>query len=586
VWPEAENADELHDALLTSGFILETEAAVGTDRTDRTDRASWGSLFDELVKAGRAQRVSIGADKSMLWVATERLPELHAVHPLSAPPALTVSSAPSRDDAIREVFRGRLEIVGPTTAAELASTLGIVEGDADLALAALEREGVVLRGRFTPGATVLEWCDRRLLARIHRYTLDRLRVEIEPVSAADFMRFLFRWQRVDPEHRVSGLEGLASVLEQLDGFEVPARAWEPDVLGARCCEYDPALLDMLCLTGRVAWARLSPGANPAARAASRPIRSTPVALPLRQHMGSWLEIAPTAEPPVLSSYAQDVLAVLGRRGASFFTDITAGSGLLATQVEQALAELAAAGLVTSDSFTGLRALLTPSDRRKPLVTRAASSDARRHRTVNFGIEGAGRWARLSRADTADMAARAGGTKASTATTALTAPTAESLELLAVTLLARYGVVFRRLLARESLTVPWRALLQVYRRLEARGEIRGGRFVAGMQGEQFARPEAVAQLRAVRRAAREDELVVLSAADPLNLTGLITPGDRVSGLASNRVAWRNGVPVAALEGSEIRWLRDEMVPEARLEIERALARKRISPALRGYLGMTG
>jgi ATP-dependent helicase Lhr and Lhr-like helicase len=576
-WPGAENADELHDALLTSGFILESEAADRTDETDGADGVrGWDRLFEELVKAGRASRVSVGAARSALWVATERLPEVLAVHPLSAPTALSVLSAPiaapTRDDSVRELLRGRLEIVGPTTAAELAGTLGIVEGDVDLALAALEREGVVLRGRFTPGAAVLEWCDRRLLARIHRYTLDRLRAEIEPVSAADFMRFLFRWQRVDPEHRVSGLEGLAGVLEQLDGFEVPAKAWEPDVLAARCSEYDPALLDMLCLTGRVAWARLSAGGNPAARPASRPIRSTPVALPLRQHLISWLAIAPTAEAPALSSYARDVLAVLSRRGASFFTDLTAGSGLLATQVEQALAELAAAGLVTSDSFTGLRALLTPSDRRKPLVTRAASSDVRRHRTVNFGIEGAGRWS-LLHPEPANQTAAAD-------------RRAEEIELLALTLLARYGVVFRRLLARESLTVPWRELLQVYRRLEARGEIRGGRFVAGMQGEQFARPEAVAQLRAVRRANKEVELVVLSAADPLNLTGLITPGDRISAVASNRIAWRSGVPVAALEANEVRWLRDEVNPEEKLEIERALARKRISPALRGYLGMTG
>jgi len=267
-----------------------------------------------------------------------------------------------------------------------------------------------------------------------------------------------------------------------------------------------------------------------------------------------------------------VLAVLSHRGASFFTDLTAGSGLLATQVEQALAELAAAGLVTSDSFTGLRALLTPSDRRKPLVTRAASTDVRRHRTVNFGIEGAGRWSLLHPESTGRAAEPSLGTA--------------DIELLAQTLLARYGVVFRRLLARESLTVPWRVLLQVYRRLEARGEIRGGRFVAGMQGEQFARPEAVTQLRAVRRATKDVELVVLSAADPLNLTGLVTPGERISALASNRIAWRNGVPIAALEGNEVRWLRDDVNPEDRLEIERALARKRISPALRGYLGMTG
>ncbi|HEU5153627.1 MAG TPA: hypothetical protein VFU03_02735, partial [Gemmatimonadales bacterium] len=601
-WPEAENADELHDALLTSGFLLEREAAGRTAGADRADKAgaadggapSWRTLFEELVRGGRAYRVNVGATKSALWVATERMPEILAVHSsaITIPP-FRHSAIPPSADAIRELLRGRLEIVGPTTAVELASTLGIGEGNADLALAALEREGVVLRGRFTPGATVLEWCDRRLLARIHRYTLDRLRAEIEPVSAADFMRFLFRWQRVDPEHRASGLEGLASVLEQLDGVEVPAKAWEPDVLAARCSEYDPALLDMLCLTGRVAWARLSAGGNPAARPASRPIRSTPVALPLRQHLGSWLAIAPTAEAPGLSSYAQDVLAVLSRRGASFFTDLTAGSGLLATQVEQALAELAAAGLVTSDSFTGLRALLTPSDRRKPLVTRAASTDLRRRRTVNFGIEGAGRWSLLHPDSTSraaeprpsDLQERDRATRERGSPSGPSRETAE-IELLALTLLARYGVVFRRLLARESLTLPWRELLQVYRRLEARGEIRGGRFVAGMQGEQFARPEAVAQLRAVRRAAKEVELVVLSAADPLNLTGFVTPGDRISALASNRIAWRNGVPIAALEGNEVRWLRDDVNPEDKLEIERALARKRISPALRGYLGMTG
>jgi ATP-dependent Lhr-like helicase len=193
--------------------------------------------------------------------------------------------------------------------------------------------------------------------------------------------------------------------------------------------------------------------------------------------------------------------------------------------------------------------------------------------VNFGIEGAGRWSLLH----PDANSRAAEPPSP--------PTAE-VELLALTLLARYGVVFRRLLARESLTVPWRVLLQVYRRLEARGEIRGGRFVAGMQGEQFARPEAVTQLRAVRRATKDVELVVLSAADPLNLTGLVTPSERISALASNRIAWRNGVPIAALEGNEVRWLRDDVNPEDRLEIERALARKRISPALRGYLGMTG
>jgi ATP-dependent Lhr-like helicase len=503
-------------------------------------------------------------------VATERFDELLAVHPAAAASTLPdrPSAGPTRYEAVRELFRGRLEILGPTTSLGLADSLGVSLSDADIALAALEREGVVLRGRFTPGITGLEWCDRRLLARIHRYTLDRLRAEIEPVSAADFMRFLFRWQRVESEERVAGLEGLASVLEQLDGYEVPAGAWEPDVLASRCQEYDPTLLDMLCLTGRVAWARLSATPATLGRPGARPIRTTPMALVLREHLDDWLALAGPKERPVpLSSGAEDLLGLLNRRGALFFAELVSGTGLLRTQAEQGLAELASAGLVTSDSFTGLRALLTKSDRRKPTLATAP----RRYRSVPFSIDGAGRWARLERGPAEPDA-----------------EPARPIEFLARTLLRRYGVVFRRVLSRESLPVSWGELLRVYRRLEARGEIRGGRFVAGASGEQFALPDAIPRLRAVRRAAKEqdDRLVVVSGADPLNLTGFITPGDRVPALATNRIAWRHGVPIAAMESGSVRWFHPESDPTARLEVERALARKRISPTLRAYLGMTG
>ncbi|MGH7535788.1 MAG: Lhr family helicase, partial [Gemmatimonadales bacterium] len=543
-WPEVQGADELHDALLTSGFLTEVEGIAGREG------ASWLGYWDELLEVGRAVRLEPTPERPVLWVAAERLAE-----------ARLLSQPDVRETAVRELLRGRLGIVGPVTAGALAATLGLPEIEAEAALVALEAEGVVLRGRFTPRAgemtATLEWCDRRLLARIHRYTLNRLRAEIEPVSPADFMRFLFAWQRVDPEHRVAGLEGLAAVIAQLDGFELPAAAWESDIFSARVEEYDPALLDTLSLTGRVAWGRRSGGAS------SGPIKTSPIALFQREHVPVWLAGKPPVDQP-LSSYAERVHEVLSRRGASFFHELVPLSGLLATQVEQALAELAGLGLVTSDSFAGLRALITPSSKRKPL-----DGARRRHRTVPFGIESAGRWALLHGAGAADGPA----------------PGSGSEELAARTLLRRYGVVFKRLLARETGAPPWRELVLVYRRLEARGEIRGGRFVAGMSGEQFALPEAVGQLRAVRRQEGGGRLVAVGAADPLNLAGIVTPGERIPALARNRILYRDGVPVLALEGGEVRPIPPgDGAPSP--EMVQALVRKRLTPALRAHLAMSG
>jgi ATP-dependent Lhr-like helicase len=522
--------------------------------------------MDQLVADGRAFRLV------RWWVAFERLPQFRAVHAESAP----AGDPMPREEGIRELLRGRMEITGPTTALTLGNSLGVSAGEADAALLALETEGVVLRGRFTPAspendnailgpqASVLEWCDRRLLARIHRYTLNRLRAEIEPVSAADFARFLFRWQRVAPDERAQGLEGLAAVIGQLEGFEAPARSWETDLLGARCAEYDPQLLDLLCLTGRVAWSRLSvPGRAPEqAGPVSRPVRSTPMAVFLREHADLWLALGPERPVNDLPGYAGAVLEVLRARGASFFQELVHGSGLLPTQVEQGLGELAAAGLVTSDSFAGLRALLVPSSRRKPIA-----GATRRHRTIGFGLERAGRWSAIRAPEVADEE-RTG-----------------FLEQYARILLQRYGVVFHRILSRESVTVPWRDLLVILRRLEARGEIRGGRFVAGVTGEQFALPEAVATMRAVRRAPKDGQLIALSAADPLNLLGLVFPGERVPSLAGNRVIFEDGIPLAVLDGGNFRLLAD-VSPDRIPLIERSLARRSISPALRAVLGVSG
>jgi ATP-dependent Lhr-like helicase len=536
-WPEIQNADELHDTLLTSGFLTEAEGA------------SWVGFMDELVGSGRAMRVNHAGDRPAIWVAAERLTEV-----------VVLSDPAAREPAVRELFRGRLGIIGPTTATALAATLGLPEIEAEAALIALEAEGVVLRGRFTPRAgetaAALEWCDRRLLARIHRYTLNRLRAEIEPVSPADLMRFLFAWQRVDPEHRVSGLEGLAVVIAQLDGFALPAAAWESDVLATRVEEYDPALLDTLSLTGRVGWAAGQRGSGTAG-----PIRSTPIALFQREHAGEWLAGRPGVEALKLSSNAARVREVLEHRGASFFHELVPLSGLLATQVEEALGELAGMGLVTSDSFAGLRALITPSSKRKPL-----DGGRRRHRTVPFGIESAGRWSVVGgQAGEPDGRAR--------------------VSVWASTLLRRYGIVFRRLLTREIGAPPWRELLLAYRRLEARGEIRGGRFVSGMSGEQFALPEAVGQLRAIRRLASSGRLIAVGAADPLNLAGIVTPGERIAAVARSRILYRDGVPVLALERGEVKqFAPDTGVPTA--DMVQALVRKQITPALRARLAMAG
>ena len=556
-WPDVSSADELHDALLVTGALTSAECG--------TRNAEWQGWFDELARAGRATTL---LREPRLWIAAERLPMLEAVFPgAKCEPALTVperdrAKAWTREDAVRELVRGRLEAVGPTTAADVAGSLGVAVADVDFALGALEHEGFVLRGRFTPGVAELEWCERRLLARIHRYTLDRLRQEIEPVTAADFMRFLLRWQRVAPDARAEGPEGLGAVLELLDGYEVPAGAWEADVLPARLGEYDPLWLDGLCLSGEIAWGRLSPAASSNGHK-SGPIRTTPIALFRRERGAVWrsLTVQPDPASLPLSHSARAVLEALDQRGASFFGDLVNATGLLRTEVEKGLGELVAWGLVSSDSFAGLRALLVPSDRRRPI-----GGFRRRGHIAPFGVETAGRWSRVRAA----------------------APLPEEAvaEAVAWQLLRRYGVVFRRLVTRETLLTPWRDILRVYRRLEARGEIRGGRFVGGFSGEQYALPEAVGLLRSVRREEPRGELVAVSGADPLNLVGIVTPGDVVAGVATNRILYRDGIPVALKEGagSGERYLA-EVAPDERERLKSALVRGRVAPLVRTYLGRT-
>jgi ATP-dependent Lhr-like helicase len=543
--PDPRDADELHDALLTAGFLTSEELeGVPADQ------------LKQLADARRAGTITLNgsADARRIVTAVERLPELRAVHPdLVAPAALQpppsrLTKAWTRSDAIAELLRGRITLTGPVTAAALARPLAISPADADVALLLLEADGVVLRGRFTPGEPDLEWCDRTLLARIHRYTLNRLRAEIEPVSPADFMRFLFRWQHVESSSRLTGLDGLREIVATLDGYELAAGAWERAVLPARLDRYDPSMLDMVCLAGEASWARLSvataDGTSPAAL-----VPATPVALFLREHAAAWRTLRASAGDPPLGEDPSMVLELLRARGASFFGDLASACGFDDDRLRQALGALVACGLATSDGFSGLRALVSAARGRPARHDRSTFAKAPADRRSKF----AGRWTAID-AGSGDLSRD------------------DAIELQAWTLLRRYGVVFRRLLTRETNAATWRELARIYRRLEARGEIRSGRFVTGMSGEQFALPDAVERLREVRRIPADGALVTISAADPLNLTGIVTAGDRIRTAGRNRVVYRDGVPLAVREGEFVREL-TPLDPALAADVSRALTARR-------------
>jgi len=547
-WPEAANRDELHDALVWLGFVTEAEVRAG---------AGWREWLAELARENRVGQLD--GPGGALWIAAERLPQFQALWPTAAlQPAIVAPAAYaerqwSPSDALVEILRGRLEGQGPVMQEAFAFPLGVVEEEIAGALTALEAEGFAMRGRFTPGTSKDEWCERGLLARINRYTLKRLRAEIEPVAARDFLRFLLAWQHVAPDTRMEGPQALDTLVEQLEGFEAPAGAWESEILPMRLAGYAPAWLDERCLAGRVTWTRLRPNnarSNGARRAG--PIKSTPITLLARRHLPFWASILGEAAPVDPSSSAQAVADFIRQHGASFFDEMAAGTGLLRSQVEDGLAELVALGMVNSDSFGGLRALLVPSEQRRPIA-----GARRKRRTVTFGMEDAGRWS-LARRSMA-LQGEAG-----------------AVEHVARTLLRRYGVVFWRLLEREAGWLPpWRDLLRIYRRLESRGEIRGGRFVAGFTGDQFALPEAIGMLREVRRGHPCESWVSVSGADPLNLVGIITPGPRLPALTGNRLLYRDGVPVAVFAAGEMLCL-EKMEGAREWEARAALLRSAAVP----------
>ncbi|MEO7208667.1 MAG: DEAD/DEAH box helicase [Steroidobacteraceae bacterium] len=534
-WPDAATPDELHDALLWLTFMTHEES--------RAD-PGWPALMEDLALQNRVVRAPL-KDRS-LWVAAERRALFEAL-----------------DASLVDIVRGRLEGLGPTTAAQIADSLGLAEAPINGALIALESEGFAMRGRFSGESLADEWCERRLLARIHRYTVKRLRAEIEPVTARDFLRFLSEWQRVLPGARMQGSDALSAILSQLEGFESPAGAWETEVIPARITEYEPQWLDEHCRAGRVVWTRLAARGCTRSDAASArgasPVRSTPIVLLARRNVPLWSIFADQSDVALLTSKAQAVADFIREHGASFFDEIAESVRMLPSETEESLAELVAVGLVNSDSFAGLRVLLMPSGRRGG---RTNSSSARhKRRLALFGMADAGRWA-LVRRQAAQSTERKD----------------EAVEQIVRTLLRRWGVIFWKLLAREAEWLPpWREILSCCRRLEARGEIRGGRFVAGFSGEQFATPEAIGLLRDVRRKPLSEAYVSLSAADPLNLIGILTPGPKLASLAGNRLLFKDGLPVAILAAGEIRYL-EELPPKEQWEAQVALLRRHIPVVL--------
>ena len=550
-WPQAANADELHDALVWLGFLTEEE-------TQADPR--WSGWLVDLAAQKRVTRLD--RPQAALWVAAERLAHFEALWPgakfeprISAAGAGSVQDG-SREATLVEILRGRLEGLGPVTQHALAATLGVESSALATTLAALEAEGFAMRGRFTPGAEADEWCERRLLARIHHYTMKRLRAEIEPVPVRDFLRFLPEWQRFTAEARGEGPQSVDAVVAQLEGFQAAAAAWEQEILPARIAGYEASWLDDRCIAGQLTWARLkprnvraygtAPTASPDARTSgdvpppanggsrAGPVRTTPITLLVRRHAWQWRILLPWSPTIPPSPRAQSVAEAIARHGASFFDELVEASGLLQSQVEEALAELVALGIVTSDSFAGLRALLVPSSERRSL----ASAYGRRRRT-KFTMQEAGRWSLAQRPRSQQQETRV---------------VAEATEHVARALLRRYGIVFWRLLEREAAWLPpWRDLLRVYRTLESRAEIRGGRFVSGFSGEQFALPDAIAMLRELRRRPHSGEWVSVCGADPLNLVGILTPGPKLSALTGNRLLYRDGVPVALLAAGEVQLL---------------------------------
>ncbi len=541
-WPDARTPDELHDTLLILGFLTDDEISAGpicqaeAEQTAFNGLGDWKDFLGQLKVDGRVRYI----ESHKLWIAIERSDWFESLF-----------SDDSPEKALLEIIRCRIEGLGPVTVEELTAPLRISTNLATGALIALENEGYVLQGQFTEQDqnknNQIEWCERRLLARIHRYTVKRLRKEIEPVSIADFMRFLFSWQHLTSDSQLEGASSVYTILEQLEGLIAPAAAWEGSILPDRIRHYQQDWLDQSCLSGHFTWLRANHQPN-ASRTNNKTtnLKTTPITFIQRRNIHELSKAWPTKKHiPELSTKAQQVYDYLLQNGACFHDDLFQEFGDLQILFDGVLAELITMGLITSDSFSGLRKYLRSKQHSK------RTQRARKRAPPLFNSNQAGRWSliKLSTTDSSDQ-----------------------VEVLAMTLLRRYGIIFRRLVDHENGLPPWRDLLICYRRLEAQGEIRGGRFVSTVSGEQFALPEAVGSLRNLRRCKPDGQLVSICAADPLNLTGVLIPGPRIASQGDNRIVFRDGIPVAAKASKKIKLLQ-EINPADNWKIKNILIRQR-------------
>jgi ATP-dependent Lhr-like helicase len=544
-WPDVRDAEELHDVLQTLIAMPEIGSPAALDGEPRNAESEpstesaplevsirksvpgWRGFFDELVRQRRSGRACVSG--RYYWVAAERLKTFTQIFPdarFDTVVAEVEQSDPTKEDALLAMVAGWAQHCGPIRARSLAHLLGLPESEVEKVMLRLEAAGAVLRGRFSDASSQdIEWCDRRLLARIHRLTLGRLRKEIEPVSAAQFMRWLLRWQHLAPDTQLFGKHGTLEILRQLQGYEAPANAWERQILTRRVAGYDTNVLDQLCLTGTLGWGRLSPHPMILHDSSERnhrimPTSVAPITFFVRDEADWMIPHKPMfdiEEEGGLSPAAKDILQFLKERGASFFADIVRGTRKLKAEVEIALWELVAAGIITADGFDNLRALIDPKRR---AGQGSGRSSRPRHST--------GRWSLLFPGEREDRT--------------------PAIEATCWMLLKRYGVVFREALTRESILPRWREVLLALRRLEDRGEVRGGRFVSGFLGEQFALPAAIESLRSTRTLPPTGETITISAADPLNLVGILVPGERVPANSNRFVTFCDGVALDASRSS--------------------------------------
>ena len=550
-WPQASNEDELYDALVLSGYILEEEGLLN----------HWKELFDSLQEKGKA--TILCNENGCWWIAADWFPifrdeiEDKQIDPALEIPESVINALSKLSDPIREIIRGRFEVVGPIVEEDFINSSPFTTSQVQQAIAALEGEGFIMQGQFTPYTSEKEWCERRLLARIHRYTLKKLRKEIEPVTAAQYMNFLFHWQGVITAGDKNGSLSLLKILEQLEGYQAAAAAWESDILPARLHQYEFTWLDQLCLSGKIQWT-----CTPRLKTSDHsrgPIKSTKLSLIRRNEFAFWNQFFNQSNDEIeFSRNAKTCLEFLQNSGACFFDQIVEGTGLFESQVEDSIKELVGNGIVTSDSYAGLRALLLPAK---------FKSKKRRLNDSVFSMESAGRWSILKKTEIdRDLLSD------------------ENLEKIARQLLKRYGIVFRRLEKIEKLQIPWRAFVRVLRRMEARGTIRGGRFIEGIWGEQFALPDAIPLLRKIRKPAINGKRkpVVINATDPANLTSILTPSLKVSTIQGNRIMFYEGIPIGVKSGDEI-IIYGNPTEFSDWELENMLVRKIFPKALQGYLG---